>query len=275
MNDLNAGKVKCLFILGANPAYDAPADFNFTDAIIKAKMRVHSGLYNDETAELCQWHAPAAHLSRGLERCARLRRHRRHRSAAHRAALRRPFGARIDRACFRATKANPVTLWFTITGRASAPKRVRHSKPSGRRSLHDGIIAGTALPTASPFRFTQFVQPGSSQGFQRRMLLLKSCFRPDPSIGDGDYANNGWLQELPKPITRLTWDNAVLISVSMAASMNLTTGRLRNPSICRTRSCRSAFSSCQAMRIIPLRFTLATAAAAPVRSAPAVDSVLT
>ena len=61
VNDLNAGKVECLLILGANPVYDAPADFNFTDAIMKAKLRVHSGLYNDETGELCQWHAPAAH----------------------------------------------------------------------------------------------------------------------------------------------------------------------------------------------------------------------
>ena len=61
MNDLNAGKVELLLILGANPVYDAPADFEFAAAITKAKLRVHSGLYNDETAELCHWHAPAAH----------------------------------------------------------------------------------------------------------------------------------------------------------------------------------------------------------------------
>ena len=60
-HDLNAGKVDLLLILGANPIYDAPADFNFADAITKAKLRVHSGLYADETAELCQWHAPGTH----------------------------------------------------------------------------------------------------------------------------------------------------------------------------------------------------------------------
>ena len=61
VNDLNAGTVGVLVILGANPVYDAPADFDFGAALMKARLRVHSGLYNDETAEFCQWHVPAAH----------------------------------------------------------------------------------------------------------------------------------------------------------------------------------------------------------------------
>ena len=61
VNDLNAGNVEFLVVIGANPVYDAPADFNFAAALQKAKTRVHSGLYKDETAELCHWHAPAAH----------------------------------------------------------------------------------------------------------------------------------------------------------------------------------------------------------------------
>jgi molybdopterin-containing oxidoreductase family iron-sulfur binding subunit len=61
VNDLNAGKVEFLLILGVNPVYTAPADLNFGSAILKAKTRVYSGLLNDETGLLCHWHAPAAH----------------------------------------------------------------------------------------------------------------------------------------------------------------------------------------------------------------------
>ena len=63
VNDINAGKVQLLFMLGGgNPVYDAPADFDFGPALLKVQTRVHSGLYYDETAELCHWHVPAAHF---------------------------------------------------------------------------------------------------------------------------------------------------------------------------------------------------------------------
>src|SRR5271156_4878528 len=63
VNDINAGKVDLLFMLGGNnPVYDAPVDFDFGPALLKVKTRVHSGLYYDETAELCHWHVPATHF---------------------------------------------------------------------------------------------------------------------------------------------------------------------------------------------------------------------
>src|SRR5215469_1322551 len=61
--DMQGGKVDLLIILGGNPAYDAPADLHFADLLKSGKVpiRVHHGLYQDETAELCQWHVPATH----------------------------------------------------------------------------------------------------------------------------------------------------------------------------------------------------------------------
>src|SRR5438477_447309 len=61
--DINGGKVDLLIVLGGNPAYDAPADLNFADALKNGKvpLRVHHGLYQNETAELCQWHVSATH----------------------------------------------------------------------------------------------------------------------------------------------------------------------------------------------------------------------
>ena len=61
--DMRAGKVDLLVILGGNPVYDAPADFGFADALKNANIpvRVHLGLHQDETAELCHWHVNEAH----------------------------------------------------------------------------------------------------------------------------------------------------------------------------------------------------------------------
>src|SRR5262249_46241326 len=63
VSDMRAGKVDMLIILGGNPVYDAPADFGFGDALKNSNIpiRVHLGLHNDETAELCHWHVNEAH----------------------------------------------------------------------------------------------------------------------------------------------------------------------------------------------------------------------
>jgi MoCo/4Fe-4S cofactor protein with predicted Tat translocation signal len=223
VNDLNAGKVQCLLILGANPAYDAPADFNFTDAVIKARMRVHCGLYNDETAELCQWHGPAAHY---LETWSDAR------AYDGTVGIVQPLIAPL----YEGRSAHELVA-FLAGDEGKSGHTLVHDYWQGQRSekgqafeavwetsLHDGIVAGSALPAISVSASPNFASQAASQAPAGDVTSLEVVFRPDPSIGDGEYANNGWLQELPKPVTRLTWDNAVLISVSMAASMSLTTG---------------------------------------------------
>ena len=63
VRDIEAGAVETLFILGGNPAYDAPADLDFARVLAsdRTKLRIHLGLYDDETARLCHWHIPQAH----------------------------------------------------------------------------------------------------------------------------------------------------------------------------------------------------------------------
>ncbi len=88
------------------------------------------------------------------------------------------------------------------------------------KSLHDGVMAGTALPQIS-------VSPRTELGRETLPTsngALEIVFRPDPTIFDGRYANNGWLQELPKPITKLTWDNAAMVSPTTAEKMGVETG---------------------------------------------------
>jgi molybdopterin-containing oxidoreductase family iron-sulfur binding subunit len=108
-----------------------------------------------------------------------------------------------------------------------------------QQSLHDGVIAGTTLPSltvalrpdwaASPTTSPDIVggprpNPAPSQEGQGRGADLEVVFRPDPTIHDGRYANNTWLQELPKPITMLTWENAITLGPATAERLGLTDG---------------------------------------------------
>jgi MoCo/4Fe-4S cofactor protein with predicted Tat translocation signal len=223
VNDLNAGKVDFLVILGANPVYDAPADFDFASAMQKAKLRVHSGLYLDETAELCHWHAPAAHALESWSDG---------RAYDGTAGIVQPLIAPL----YGGHTAHEVVALFTgdsdksghdlVRGywQSQRPEKEKAFEALWETSLHDGLIAGTALPPISVTPHADFVTLGHSQAAGGDANALEIVFRADPAIGDGEFSNNSWLQELPKPVTRITWDNAVMISPATAQQLGVTTG---------------------------------------------------
>ncbi|HTW22212.1 MAG TPA: TAT-variant-translocated molybdopterin oxidoreductase [Candidatus Baltobacteraceae bacterium] len=223
VNDLNVGKVDLLVILGGNPVYDAPADFNFANAIMKAKTRVHSGLYNDETAELCHWHVPAAHF---LESWGDAR------AYDGTASVIQPL---IQPLYDAHTPIEIIGLFTGTTGKSDhdivhdywqgqRPEKGKAFEDFWETSLHDGLIAGTAFPSISVPLHPDWAAQANAAGASGAEGAVEIVFRPDPTIGDGEYSNNAWLQECPKPVTRITWDNAAMISPAMAQQMGLVTG---------------------------------------------------
>ena len=210
VQDLAAGKVDLLVILGGNPVYNAPADLNFDDNISRAGLRVRLGLYEDETSALCQWHVPEAHY---LESWGDTR------AYDGTVSIQQPLIAPL----YGGKSAHEILGAFTDEPERTAYNTVREywaSRRGGpdfeqnwRRWVHDGFIPGTAfepkavsvgalsLPAAAP------PKPGE----------IEVVFRADPTVYDGRFANNGWLQELPKPHSTITWDNAALISPKTAA----------------------------------------------------------
>jgi MoCo/4Fe-4S cofactor protein with predicted Tat translocation signal len=224
VNDLNAGKVDLLIILGGNPLYDAPADLNFANALSKAATRVHSGLYNDETAELCHWHVPAAHF---LESWGDAR------AYDGTASIIQP----LIQPLYDAHTPHQIIGLFTGDGGKSdhdlvhdywqgqRPEKGRAFEVFWETSLHDGLLAGTALPAISVAVRPDWASQGNAAAAGGADAgAMEIVFRPDPSVGDGEYSNNSWLQELPKPVTRITWDNAAMISTATAQQTGLVTG---------------------------------------------------
>jgi len=216
--DMRAGKVDLLVIMGGNPAYDAPADLGFADALKSSNisLRIHHGLYQNETSEYCHWHVNEAHA---LESWGDAR------AYDGTVSIVQPLIAPL----YAGKSAQELVSALSGVSDATGYDLVRaywQKQHSGtdfedfwRKSLHDGWVEGTTYPPKSisakgnPSLPSAAADPNS----------LEVNFRRDPSIYDGQFANNGWLQELPKPMTKLTWDNALLVGPKMAEREGLKT----------------------------------------------------
>ncbi|HTO86267.1 MAG TPA: TAT-variant-translocated molybdopterin oxidoreductase [Thermoanaerobaculia bacterium] len=215
-SDMRAGRVSTLAILGGNPVFTAPADLRFAEAMEKVPLRLHLSLYDDETSRLCHWQIPEAH---GLEAWSDAR------AFDGTATILQPlilplYGGKSGHEFLAAFSDQPEK-----TGHDLVHEHWKGRLPGGdfeaawRRALHDGVVLGTAFPpkTVAP----RSLPPAAPA--RESAETLTALFRPDPTVWDGAYANNGWLQELPKPLTKLTWDNAALISPSTSERLGVST----------------------------------------------------
>jgi MoCo/4Fe-4S cofactor protein with predicted Tat translocation signal len=208
VGDLDGGRVELLVIIGGNPAHNTPADKKLDlTRLEKAKLRVHLSEYKDETSELCHWHVPATHFletwgdTRSFDGTVTIMQPlieplHEGKSAYELLAV---FSDQYDRRPYDIVKG----YWQSQqTANADFEKW-------WRQSIHDGYIAQSALPAKTVTASGQAPQPSTSSGDATGYELV---FRTDPSIYDGRFANNGWLQELPKPLTKVTWDNVAIVS---------------------------------------------------------------
>ncbi|MEZ5786442.1 MAG: 4Fe-4S dicluster domain-containing protein [Xanthobacteraceae bacterium] len=212
---LDGGDVAALAILGANPVYDAPPELAFAEKLGKARLSLHHGLYADETARRCDWHVPASHP---LESWSDLR------ATDGTASLVQP----LIKPLYDSRDAHAVLAALMGSFDASAYDLVRETwrATAGadfdswwRQALEDGVIAGTAAPAVAAGEPTlPAVAPKAAED------TLTLVLTPDPCVWDGSYANNAWLQECPKPLTKEVWGNALGIGPADAERLGLGTG---------------------------------------------------
>jgi len=215
VNDMNSGAVETLLILGGNPVYDAPADLNFVDALKKVKLRAHVGVYANETALWCHWHVPEAHY---LETWSDARAYDGTVSIVQ--PLISPiYGGKTYHEVMNVLgNAADRSAYQTVRGFWQAHHAGADFDDFWQISLHDGVVGGTALPEkTSPA--AKMPAPG-----EQRSQGLEIVLRPDPAVGDGASSNNAWLQEMPKPQNKMTWDNAFWISPKSAARYGVVNG---------------------------------------------------
>jgi molybdopterin-containing oxidoreductase family iron-sulfur binding subunit len=214
--DIDRGEVDALIILDANPVYTAPGALRFADLLSRVPHTVHVGLFRDETAMHCKWHLPLAHA---LESWGDAR------AIDGTATIIQPLVAPFY--SVRTVHQIVEMLLGTVDPTADGAVRATWSTAFGekfnqqwRQSLHDGFVANTA---ASPIVVTAkpVVVPATAS---RADDAVDVIFRPDPTIWDGRFSNVAWLQELPKPLTKLAWDNVICISPRRAEGLGIANG---------------------------------------------------
>jgi Fe-S-cluster-containing dehydrogenase component len=217
VSDMKAGNVDMLLVLGGNPVFDVPADLEFAKAMEKVTFRAHLGLYDDETSARSSWHLPEAHA---LESWGDLRAYNGMVSVIQ--PLIEPlYGGKTALEILSAiTEGSPRPAYDLVRDYWKKRSATVDFAAGWDKALHDGVVAGTALD-ARGVQLTANTIPHPASPLKGEGSGLEIVFRPDPTIWDGRYANNGWLQELPKPVSKLTWDNVAYIAPKLAEKLGL------------------------------------------------------
>ena len=224
--EMTSGQVQTLVILGGNPAYTAPADLQFAVAISKVANSIHLGLDDDETAAAVKWHIPEAHFLESWSDA---------RAVDGTAAIQQPL---ISPLYDGKTAAEIVALLIDSKDKKAydivknfwqsqfaAQSKEKDKEAAWKKALNDGVIA-SAKPADSVKVSLDAKKLAGAAGAEAKASAsgIEVGFYPSASAWDGRFANNGWMQEAPDPITKLTWGNAALISPAMAREQKLEDG---------------------------------------------------
>jgi MoCo/4Fe-4S cofactor protein with predicted Tat translocation signal len=218
---LKKGAVQTLIIAGANPVYDLPPAFGFSEALARVPHSIHLGLYADETGSRCRWHVPETHY---LESWGDI--------------LAVDGTASVLQPMIEPLYPGSVSLLEVMSLFVDLPPQQGYDIVRGfwrrnlatdvaaawERSLNKGVMVGLAPGFfQAAIRVSEVLDtpaPASASASSR----LEICFRPDSAVDDGRFANNAWLQELPRPLTKLTWDNVAMMSVATAKDLGVEMG---------------------------------------------------
>ncbi|MBE7537238.1 MAG: TAT-variant-translocated molybdopterin oxidoreductase [Opitutaceae bacterium] len=218
---MKGGNVRTLVIVNGNPVYNAPANLGFGDALKNVANVIRYGYYADETSQASSTHVAAAHY---LESWGDAR------TADGTVVPIQPqilplFGGMTDIELF-ARLANETTTDPHALVQATISRLAGDG--AFRRFLHDGVLAGSAYPVASVrlnsggLRNTINAANYAPAVFSKDSLEVR--FVGDAKVDDGRYANNGWLQECPDPISKIAWDNAILVSPRLGKELGIEPG---------------------------------------------------
>jgi MoCo/4Fe-4S cofactor protein with predicted Tat translocation signal len=212
--DMNAGKVDTLVIIGGNPAYNVPVDLDFVKALDKVKLRIQFSSYKNETTDHMHWHVPEAHYLEAWSDA---------RSYDGTASVIQPmimplYGGRTGHELLAMFLDQPgASPHEIVQTHWKSQHPTADFEAFWRTSVHDGFVKDSASPARQVTPKLGALPPFVASDPK----AIEVSFRPDPTIYDGTFINNAWLQETPKPLSRNTWDNVAMISPAMAKAWGL------------------------------------------------------
>ncbi len=231
---IDQGAVSTLVTIGCNPAYDGPADLRLAEAIADVETTIHLGQY-DETAAASTWVLRRAHALESWGDCIDW-------DGAY--SIQQPMIAPLHEGRSDVELLGTIlgdgsdgyeilrrTIWrrFELPG-AFDPENPRFAS-QWRRALHDGFWPGSkaayaTIPQNSQIRWSEIAAALREAAPRMRSAEgIDLVFTEHPFVGDGRFANNGWMQELPHPVTKISWANPALMNMATAKRLGLKTGR--------------------------------------------------
>ncbi|MEZ5979585.1 MAG: TAT-variant-translocated molybdopterin oxidoreductase [Planctomycetota bacterium] len=219
---MQGAQVGTLVILGGNPVYDAPRGRDFAKALERVETTIHLSVHRNETSKACTWHVPAAHyleswgdaLAWDGSYC------------VAQPLIRPIFGGRSALELVGRLVHGEWRDGQQLVREGCQARTGFKSDKAWSKVIHDGYVADSAAPhvnaslrAVAPLSFSgPPVTAGIPTNGQLELVL-----HGDACMYDGRFANNGWLQELPDFMTKLTWDNAAMISPATAQALGVTT----------------------------------------------------
>lgn len=216
---LNSGDIDTVVLVGTNPAFTAPADLKFPDTLSNAEQVIHLSDYYDETSKLANWHINRAHF---LEAWGDGTSYTGTRSIIQPQI--EPLYSGISEIEFLNTiLTGEESDGFDLVQETWQEYFTSNFQDQWERVLHDGVAEEEEYPTVSVSISDEFnSQVATFISDAQSSDGMELVIRADSTVFDGRYANNGWLQELPKPMTKITWDNVALMSKKTADELGVT-----------------------------------------------------
>ncbi len=221
LSKASAGQLKTLVVLGGNPLMNAPADLSFDAAISKIENTIHLSGYRDETSHAVKWHVPMTHY---LEAWGDAR------SSDGTASIIQPmieplFGGHSGVEVLSLVVSGEDLRGYDIVRKTWESILPGAFEKSWRKVLHDGLLENSALTPVTASVDVDRISAAMSE-VSAADSVLEVVFAVSPQVYDGRFANNGWLMEMPHPITKITWDNVAMISIATAKQLGLKSGDL-------------------------------------------------
>jgi molybdopterin-containing oxidoreductase family iron-sulfur binding subunit len=219
--EMDSGQVTTLAILGGNPVYAAPADVKFAEAMMKVANTIHLSQEDDETAAAAKWHLPEAHYLESWGDAA---------TGSGVASIQQPmiaplFGGRTAAEVLSGLTGSPMTAHDIVKNYWTAQWPAAAREEKWKKSLNDGVVADSKA--SEPVKVTADAKKiAAAVAAETKPAAggIEVAFVPGASTFDGRFANNPWMQEAPNPVSKLTWDNAVLISPATANKLGVDDG---------------------------------------------------
>ncbi len=224
VDDMKAGSIDTVVMIGTNPVYSAPADLDFEGALNGISEKIHLSLHYDETSRTSNWHVNRAHF---LETWGDGHSWTGVRSVIQ-PMIQPLFGGKSEVEFLAAIVDGEDTGGYELVRDTWRELLPGGFESSWNEVLHDGLQKDTRYPEVTVSRATAFQALAAEFLVVRRdepSDAVELVIKADPKLHDGRFANNGWLQELPDPMTKITWDNVALLSPNTAERFGIPPAR--------------------------------------------------